>query len=417
MPVHPRSLQIDASSHCQLACPSCPTATGAARPALGAGHLDPAHFRDLLDRNPDLTDVELSNYGEMFLNPKLVELLQIAHERQVVLHADNGVNLNHAPEAALEALVQYRFCSMTCSIDGASPETYRRYRVNGDFDKVLRNIDLLNKYKRQRRSGFPFLKWQFVVFGHNEHEIATARKLAADLGMAFVPKLTWDEDFSPLRNRELVQLQVGVKEITRGEFYQAHARDYARAICTQLWNAPVLNWDGRVTGCCRNFWGDFGANAFTQGLAEAVHAEPIEYARQMLLGRAPERESLPCTTCELYQRMRHDGRWLTEEEIAGTASRGLGISLVPEPASPGVTHVDLLLTAGAQVNRQMLENPPQGPRFTVGSSFSIAAQVPAPGDYTVYAFPRRREYPPIPPSTHTLHVTARPIAQEFSFPV
>jgi len=35
-----------------------------------------------------------------------------------------------------------------------------------------------------------------------------------------------------------------------------------RGICHQLWHAPVLNWDGRVMGCCRNFWSDFGGKRF-----------------------------------------------------------------------------------------------------------------------------------------------------------
>src|SRR5262249_3381375 len=119
----PRMIQIDASAHCQLACPSCPTAGGATRAAMSAGHLDPAAFESLLDTNPELAEVELSNYGEMFLNPGLPELLRIAFERKVVIHADNGVNLNHAPGNVLEAVVQYRVRSMTVSIDGVSPET------------------------------------------------------------------------------------------------------------------------------------------------------------------------------------------------------------------------------------------------------------------------------------------------------
>ncbi len=130
----PVAIQIDASAHCQLACPSCPTASGATRAAMGAGHLDPAAFERLLEANPSVQEVELSNYGEMFLNPKLRELLRIAFEHRVVLHADNGTNLNHASEETLEALVRYRFRSLSVSIDGASPETYSRYRVKAVSD-------------------------------------------------------------------------------------------------------------------------------------------------------------------------------------------------------------------------------------------------------------------------------------------
>src|SRR4030095_9011737 len=52
-------------------------------------------FRKLLDEHPSVTAVELSNYGEIFLNPELLEILALAHERKVVLTAGNGVNLNH----------------------------------------------------------------------------------------------------------------------------------------------------------------------------------------------------------------------------------------------------------------------------------------------------------------------------------
>jgi hypothetical protein len=34
-----------------------------------------ADFAALLDRNPQIAHVELSNYGEMFLNPHLADIL------------------------------------------------------------------------------------------------------------------------------------------------------------------------------------------------------------------------------------------------------------------------------------------------------------------------------------------------------
>lgn len=41
---------------------------------------------------------------------------------------------------------------------------------------------------------------------HNEHEISSVRKLAADLGMSFYAKISWDSDeFSPSQEQELVR--------------------------------------------------------------------------------------------------------------------------------------------------------------------------------------------------------------------
>jgi MoaA/NifB/PqqE/SkfB family radical SAM enzyme len=128
----PVSIQIDASLHCQLACPLCPTADGRVGPALGAGHLKVTDFEALLRGNPQIAHVELSNYGEMFLNPQLADLLACAFEHNVTVSGSNGVNLNFAREDALEAVVRYRVRALTCSIDGATQETYSRYRVNGN---------------------------------------------------------------------------------------------------------------------------------------------------------------------------------------------------------------------------------------------------------------------------------------------
>jgi MoaA/NifB/PqqE/SkfB family radical SAM enzyme len=313
-PILPRSVRIEASSHCQLRCPSCPTATGAIRPAIGSGFLKLTDLRKLLDENPTLAAIELSNYGEIFLNPHLLDILALAHERQVAVSAVNGVNLNTVRAEVLEAVVKYELRTMTCSIDGASPETYKIYRVRGDFDTVIGNIRKINAHKQRLGSEFPHLRWQFVVFGHNEHELPAARRMAADLGMEFFAKLSWDDDVSPLRDKDAVRQALGVGAATRDEFRARHGRDYMDGLCHQLWDSPQINWDGKVLGCCRNFWGDFGGNAFTDGLAASLNTETLARARAMLQGQAPPRDDIPCTTCSIYIDMQTSGRWLTRPD-------------------------------------------------------------------------------------------------------
>ena len=108
-----------------------------------------------------------------------------------------------------------------------------------------------------------------------------------------------------------------------------------RSICAKLWRAPVVNWNGKILGCCRNFWGDFGGNAFSDGLIEAVNNEKIQHAREMLMGRAGERDDLPCVTCDLYQKMKKDRTWLTDEELKpGLAKAPIVLSVFPETAKP-----------------------------------------------------------------------------------
>ena len=322
--ISPRRIRLEASSFCQLRCPSCPTTAGAAHAAVGRGYLKPDDFRKLLDLNPRLERIELSNYGEIFLNPHLLQILEHAHDKGVAITMENGVNLNHVKDEVLEGLVKYQVRVLLCSIDGASSETYRTYRVRGDFDTVIRNIDKINVLKRRYRTELPRLIWQFVVFGHNEHELPLAREMADRLGMEFRPKLTWDTEFSPIRDHAFVRMQTAGSATTRAEHERVYGEKYGAGICHQLWDDPQINWDGRILGCGRNFWGDFGGNAFSDGLSESINNEKMNYARDMLRGRMPPRDDIPCSTCENYQAMRDRSRFIERSQMAPTGAGGRG---------------------------------------------------------------------------------------------
>jgi MoaA/NifB/PqqE/SkfB family radical SAM enzyme len=311
MPVPaPSRIRIEASSFCQLRCPSCPTTAGAIHPTIASGHLRLEDFRALVDDNPSIRAVELSNYGEALLNPQLIAILQYAHLKSVAMSLHNGVNLNHCRDELLEAFVKYQVQVITCSIDGASQETYRVYRVRGDFDRVIGNIKRINHFKTVHHSEVPRLRWQFVVFGHNEHEIPAARAMAAELGMTFDTKISWDAKFSPIRDKEFVRAQTGEQAVTRQEYEEIHGRKYLREACLQLWEQPQFNWDGKNLGCCRNFWGEFGGNVFTDGLAACSNHEKMRYAQSMLRGQKPPRSDIPCSTCEMYHAMQARADWI-----------------------------------------------------------------------------------------------------------
>jgi MoaA/NifB/PqqE/SkfB family radical SAM enzyme len=313
--IKPEELRIEAASVCQLRCPSCPTATGKIRESVvGSGLLKKEDFQMILEAGPWIKRVELSNWGEIFLNKDLPEILRIAFERGVTVHASNGVNLNHATEQMLEALVKYRMEHLTCSIDGASPETYRHYRVGGNFDSVISNIRRINSLKQVYASSYPLLTWQFVIFGHNEHELPRAKEMAAELDMAFRPKLSWDEEFSPIRDREFVKRETGLEFTSRSEHLNVTHKNVGRTFCLQLWWQTQVNYNGDVLGCCVNHWGSFG-NVLSEGVLEGLNNERISYARAMLMGQVPEREDIPCTRCSKYLDMKRFNCYLTEEEI------------------------------------------------------------------------------------------------------
>jgi hypothetical protein len=403
----PRAIQIDASSHCQLACPVCPTATGLALPVLRAGHLKVADFERLLTDNPEIREVELSNYGEMFLNPQLPDLLACAYERQVVVSGSNGVNLNFASEAALNAVVKYRVRALTCSIDGATQETYSRYRVNGHLDRVLEHVDQIRELRRSARSAFPLLDWQFVVMGHNEHEIERARAMAQARGMQFLPRLSWSAEHSPVVNRELVRIATGLGAATREEFRKNQGVSYTRSLCSQLWHAPVINWDGKMLGCCVNYWGDFGSNVFTVGLAAGLRHPKMEYARQMLQGRAEPRAGVPCTDCDQYKEMAGSQKWFSDEELSLRDSDGILVGLV-------LTGFHDAKFARISVHQGVVEAPhfeDSGRLFRFDFDTAVYFRAAIPGAYTAFVQSLSRGGW-MPAARHVLDIAERPVCRQ-----
>ena len=310
MKVNPSKIRLDASTLCQLKCPACPTTHGHIDKALGSRTLRFEDFKKLVDANRWIKSIELSNWGEIFLNRDLLKISEYAFENKILLNAAGGVNLNTIRDEMIEGLVKYQYGSVTCSIDGASPETYGIYRQGGDFNNVLANIRKINEYKAKYRSVLPKLNWQFVVFGHNEHEILLARQMAHKLDMGFYVKFSWGNYYNQLKSKDSVRNLIESRVTTRNEYQEKYKKVYlAETICSQLWKDPQINTDGRVLGCCVNYWGDYG-NAFKEDLRGILNNERMNYARDMLLGKKMSRADVPCAQCHLYKEMKVNNTWL-----------------------------------------------------------------------------------------------------------
>ena len=93
-------------------------------------------------------------------------------------------------------------------------------------------------------------------------------------------------------------------------------RHYMRHLCYEMWLSPQINWDGKLLGCSRNFWGSYAEDVFQAGLLESINNEKMRYARAMLMGQRPLRPDMPCGRCGVFQSMGQFGTWITEEELA-----------------------------------------------------------------------------------------------------
>lgn len=139
----PKKIHLDLCNLCQLNCTACWMRNWEEyieKNNGGFGYVSFEAFKNFIDKNKFVKEIETSHCGEIFLNPDFNKIIKYAFEKNIKLTACNGVNMNYLTEEMAENLVKYKFERIHVSIDGATPETYAIYRRNGDFNKVIENI-------------------------------------------------------------------------------------------------------------------------------------------------------------------------------------------------------------------------------------------------------------------------------------
>lgn len=327
----PRKIRLDACTLCQLNCARCFMRRDpeGVKKGCGLGYLSFENFKKLVDDN-NIREIELSQNGEIFLNPDLGDIIKYGHKKNIILTVDTGANLNYLPNSIAEDLVKYKLHRLTVSIDAASPEIYQIYRRGGDFNTVINNIKKINYFKKKYNSVFPMLTYKFILFGHNENEINKAKELAKKLNMYIFFELNYDRSYSPVQNVELVKRKTGVN--TNIELFESVIRNYQKCnnkwyFCKELWSAPQINWDGKILGCRNNYNSDFGGNAFKDGLLNALNHPKVIYAKNMITYNAKPIKGIPCTKCDsLWAMKRHTNMIIKSPKRNQNLLSGLDIS-------------------------------------------------------------------------------------------
>lgn len=189
----PRRLYVETTAACNISCfeACCAPETGITR-TRQAGMLDFELFRRVVDETaPTLVRIDFFNYGEAFLHKRAVEMCEYIKARYPHVFLYTSTNGLAFTEAQVRRLVASGIDEVTFSIDGATPESYARYRQRGDFAKALATLRAAVDEKRRLGTDVPFLNWRYILFRWNDsdRELALARRLAADVG---VDRLCWE---------------------------------------------------------------------------------------------------------------------------------------------------------------------------------------------------------------------------------
>jgi MoaA/NifB/PqqE/SkfB family radical SAM enzyme len=189
----PSRMYIECTAACNISCSQacCAPETGITR-TREAGMLDFDLFRRVIDEvGPTIGRIDFFNYGEAFLHKRAVEMCEYikSHFPHVYLYTStNGLAFS---EDQARRLVHSGIDEVTFSIDGATQETYEKYRRRGKLDVALANLRAMADEKRRSGRDLPFLNWRYILFNWNDSdaEMAHARRLAVDTR---VDRLCWE---------------------------------------------------------------------------------------------------------------------------------------------------------------------------------------------------------------------------------
>jgi MoaA/NifB/PqqE/SkfB family radical SAM enzyme len=131
--------------------------------------------------NPKLRpkSITITGGGEPLLKKDLV-MKMVKEIKQHSIHCEivtNGVLLD---EKVIKKLVSYKLDNLCISINAASSELADfLYGKKDSYKKVIRNMELLKKWKRKLKSNFPIVGNTIVVTKYNYREICNMVKQAA----------------------------------------------------------------------------------------------------------------------------------------------------------------------------------------------------------------------------------------------
>ena len=193
VPALPSRLYIECTAACNISCAQacCAPETGITR-TRQAGMLDFDLFKRVVDEaGPALGRVDFFNYGEAFLHKRAVEMCEYIKASFPHIYLYTSTNGLAFTEEQVRRLIRSGIDEVTFSIDGATPQSYAKYRQRGDFDKAIRSLRAAVHEKHTLGRDVPFINWRYILFTHNDSddEMNLARSMAADIG---VDRLTWE---------------------------------------------------------------------------------------------------------------------------------------------------------------------------------------------------------------------------------
>lgn len=279
-PRMPDIVQIESTNICNAKCVFCPRDEMHRRQGIMTVEL----FRKIVDECAELgiTHIRMHNYGEAFMDRKLVEKVRYAKQKGIreVGMISNGSLIT---EPIARGMIDAGLDAINISVDASGKEVFESTRIGLKYDKVIANIERLVRLRGESGKRRPKLILSFVRQNNSADE------------HAFI------EHWRPIADK----IHVTDLHNWAGTLNTESDVNYP---CYRPWLTFTVLWDGRVSLCCADFDGKtILGDLNTHSIAEVWNAEPYrKVRREHLESGGPD----ICRACDLPRK--DSPLWITK---------------------------------------------------------------------------------------------------------
>ncbi len=233
----PTIFTIETTNVCNLNCIMCPRREMTRK----MGIMDLGFFKKIVDQaKPYNRWILLHGMGEPLTDKHIFEMIDYCESNGIKVELSTNCTLLDKENA--KKLLKTKLSRLILSVDAVTEGTYKKIRRQGDFNKVMENINNFLEMKKESRSKTEIVL-QLIVMKENKKEIND-----------FVGK--WQGKVSKVLVKPFSSWAGQLSEIgelgEEGYRYQ-NAVPKTRPACYYLWKSVVVQWDGKVVPCCRDF--------------------------------------------------------------------------------------------------------------------------------------------------------------------
>ena len=274
---YPPYLQIEPSSICNYRCVFCfMTDTSFNKKSSGhMGHMSLEMFKHIIDQaEGNIEFLSLASRGEPMINPQIDKMLEYTVDKFLNLKINTNASL--LTEKKIHSILAGGVKTLVISADAADENLYKKLRVNGNLNKVLKNLELFNDIKEKNYSNSKIITRVSGVKFNKDQNFEDMKKFWGGLvdQVAFVEYNPWENNYEKAKN-----------EIKKP--------------CSDLWRRMFVWWDGKTNPCDVDYKSQLSVGNFLNfSLKNLWNSDKYKELRKIHLNQ--ERFNLnPCSSCSV----------------------------------------------------------------------------------------------------------------------